>query len=172
MQVGRGLGRKTVGTRSPGGIAMSRACPAAALVVFLATIVRAGETDSPFELPVTTLTAPAAPAYYARASSAGYASVDGNQPPMSCVELAFREGSTSTQFLAGFYASGMWGPRSRQYNFVPVSVRQGVMVTSPEDHWWGRGNYECLFDLTGAMVTTNYGNWFVGPTFYARANWI
>jgi hypothetical protein len=150
---------------------MSRTRPAIVLVAIFGMVAAAGESDSRFELPATTLTV-APPALYARASSAGYASVDGCQPPTSCVEAAFQEWSTSTQFLAGFYASGLWGPRSRQYNYLPFSVRQGVMATSPEDHWWGRGNYECLFDLTGAWVATNYGNWFAGPTFFARANWV
>jgi hypothetical protein len=148
---------------------MPRTWPAIVLVAVLAVAARAEE---PFELPVTTLTAAGAPGLYARASSAGYATVDGDQPARTGIEAAFHEGSTSAQFLAGFYASGMWGPRGRQYNYLPVSVRQGVMTSSPEDHWWGHGNYECLFDVTGAAVTTDFGNWFAGPTFYARANWV
>jgi len=151
---------------------MSRTRPAIAVVALFAAVAGAGEPEVPFELPATTLmTGPAGPVY--RASSAGIASVDGCcEPPAGGVEAAFQEWSTSTQFLAGFYASGLWGPRSRQFNYVPFSIRQGVMATSPEDHWWGRGNYECLFDLTGAWVATNYGNWFAGPTFFARANWV
>ena len=103
---------------------------------------------------------------------AGVATFDGAQPVATGIEAAFQAGATTTQLLAGLYASGLWGPRSRQYNYVPVSVRQGVMTTSPEDHWWGHGNYECLFDVTGAAVTTRYGNWFAGSTFFARANWV
>jgi hypothetical protein len=92
--------------------------------------------------------------------------------PEGGVEALFRPGVTSTQLLAGAYSNVDLGPRIPTFNYVPVSIRQGVMLTCPEDHWWGHGNYECLFDTTGAAITSSYGNWFAGPSFYLRANWV
>ena len=54
----------------------------------------------------------------------------------------------------------------------PASRPPGGHADRPEDHWWGRGNYECLFDLTGAAITSTYGHFFAGPSFYVRANWL
>jgi hypothetical protein len=102
---------------------------------------------------------------------AGVATVDGCQQATG-FETLFQPGATSTQVLAGAYFSIALGPRSRAFNYVPVSVRQGVMLTAPEDHWWGHGNYECLFDLTFASITSKYGSWFAGPSFFLRANWV
>ena len=93
-------------------------------------------------------------------------------PPADGFAALFQPGATSTQLLAGSYHSVALGPRSRAFNYVPVSVRQGVMLTPPEDHWWGHGNYEGLFDLTFATITSKYGSWFAGPSFYMRANWL
>ena len=92
--------------------------------------------------------------------------------PLAELDARFQPGATSTQWLAGSYHSIALGPRSRAFNYVPVSVRQGTMRTGPEEHWWGHGNYEGLFDLTFASITSKYGSWFAGPTFYARANWL
>jgi hypothetical protein len=104
-------------------------------------------------------------------STAGVASVDGCQ---ACTgyEALFRAGATSTQVLGGAYFNVNIGPRIPAFNYVPLSVRQGVMLTGPEDHWWGHGNYECLLDLTGAVITSTYGHFFAGPSFYLRANWL
>jgi hypothetical protein len=90
----------------------------------------------------------------------------------TCGADPFAAGATSTQVLGGAYFSAAIGPRIPFFNYVPLSVRSGMMLTSPEDHWWGRSNCECLVDLTGALITSKYGNWFAGPTFFLRANWL
>jgi len=92
--------------------------------------------------------------------------------PETGVEALFQPGATSTQVMGGAYFSVDLGPRIPTFNYVPVSVRQGVMLSCPEDHWWGHGNYECLFDVTGAAITSTYGHYFAGPSFYLRANWV
>jgi Lipid A 3-O-deacylase (PagL) len=91
-------------------------------------------------------------------------------PAPACGADPFAAGATSTQVLGGAYFSAAIGPRIPFFNYVPLSIRSGWMLTSPEDHCWGRGNYECLVDVTGALITSKYGNWFAGPTFFLRAN--
>jgi hypothetical protein len=88
------------------------------------------------------------------------------------IEALFRPGVTSAQFMGGAYWNVNLGPRIPAFNYVPVSIRQGVMLTCPEDHWWGHGNFEFLFDLTGAAITSSYGHFFAGPSFYLRTNWL
>jgi hypothetical protein len=139
---------------------MSRLWCIALIVVAAATQVRAGE---PFVLPVTTLSASPESVFTVRAQC---------ESCPTAAEALFQPGATSMQVLGGMYFSGPWGPRSRQFNFVPISVRQGVMVTAPEEHWWGRGNYECLVDATAASITTSYGSYFTGLTFFGRMNWV
>lgn len=92
--------------------------------------------------------------------------------PETGIEALFRPGATSAQVMGGAYFNVNLGPRIPTFNYVPVSVRQGLMLTCPTDHFWGYGNYECLLDLTGAAITSTYGHYFVGPSFYLRANWI
>jgi hypothetical protein len=92
--------------------------------------------------------------------------------PATGVDALFRPGATSSEVRGGAYYNVNLGPRIPAFNYVPVSIRQGLMLTCPTDHFWGYGNYECLLDLTGAAITSTYGHYFVGPSFYLRANWI
>jgi hypothetical protein len=121
---------------------------------------------------------PESPGWVARTPpTAGVASFDGCQPAecqpaATGIEAAFQAGATDTQLLGGSYFNVNLGPRIPAFNYVPLSIRQGVMLTSPEDHWWGRGNYECLFDMTGAIITSTYGHYFAGPSLFLRANWV
>jgi hypothetical protein len=46
------------------------------------------------------------------------------------------------------------------------------MLTDPEDYPWGRGNLECLCDLTGAAITSDYGSWLAGQTCFLRYNFL
>jgi hypothetical protein len=85
----------------------------------------------------------------------------------------FACGSTSTQLLLGGYFSGKPGPRVPQFNYLLATVRYGWMLTCPEDNWYGRGNYEFLLDLSGAAVTSGgYGDYFAGPSFLLRYNFV
>lgn len=92
--------------------------------------------------------------------------------PETGFEALFRPGATSTQVLGGAYFNVNLGPGVPAFNYIPISFRQGLMLTCPEDHWWGHGNYECLLDLTAAAITSTFGHYFVGPSFYLRANWV
>jgi hypothetical protein len=84
----------------------------------------------------------------------------------------FAAGTTSTQFLAGAYFSSRPGPRIPSFDYVPVSVRFGWMLDDPADHWWGRGNFECVCDTTGAAIISDYGHWFAGQSYLLRFNFV
>jgi Lipid A 3-O-deacylase (PagL) len=84
----------------------------------------------------------------------------------------FAAGSASTEARGGAYFSTNAGPSAPRFDYVPVSVRRGWMLSGPDDYWWGRGNYECLCDLTGARATSGFGSWLAGPSLYLRFNWL
>ena len=84
----------------------------------------------------------------------------------------FACGTTSTQFLAGAYFSGQPGPIVPIFDYLPVSARFGSMLTGPEDYWWGKGNFECLCDTTGAIIISDYGRWLAGQTYYLRYHFL
>jgi len=103
---------------------------------------------------------------------AGYASSACNFD-CGCTNGIFVPGATSTQVLFGAYFSTNLGPKIPSFNYIPVTVRHGWMLTSPEDtdsKW--RGNWEFLCDLTGAAIISDYGNYFVGPSFFLRFNFL
>ena len=51
--------------------------------------------------------------------------------PESGVEALFRPGTVSTQVLGGAYSNVDLGPRIRTFNYVPVVLREGWMLTCP-----------------------------------------
>jgi hypothetical protein len=89
-----------------------------------------------------------------------------------CHDGVFACGTTSTQIMAGAYFSSRPGPRVPSFDYVPVSVRFGWMLTDPADAWWGHGNYEWLCDTTGAAIYSDYGHWFAGQVYYLRYNFV
>jgi hypothetical protein len=94
----------------------------------------------------------------------------GSACTFECVNPIFRAGATSTQLLVGAYYSSGLGPSIPVFDYAPVTIRHGWMLTSPgEFHSWP-GNWEALCDVTGAIVTSDYGNWLVGSSVYLRYN--
>lgn len=113
-------------------------------------------------------------------AAAGRASVTGGPGPVApgcplepgCSDGPFAYGTSSLQFLTGAYFSSRPGPRIPSFNYVPVSVRFGWMLDDPADHWWGRGNFECICDTTGAAIISDYGHWFAGQSYLLRFNFV
>jgi hypothetical protein len=129
--------------------------------------------------PITVAQVPERPS----AGTSGVAHVDGGfvaavcpatpQPAAAaCPADPFAAGATSAEVRGGAYFSTNAGPSSPRFDYVPVSVRRGWMLTGPDDYWWGRGNFECLCDLTGARATSGFGSWFAGPSLFLRFNWL
>jgi hypothetical protein len=77
---------------------------------------------------------------------------------------------TSIQVLMGAYFSGPLGPPIPSFNYVPLTVRHGWNLGNPFGRI-GPGNWEFLADVTGAAITSSYGNWFAGSSLYLRYNW-
>ncbi|HJZ91011.1 MAG TPA: acyloxyacyl hydrolase [Gemmataceae bacterium] len=103
---------------------------------------------------------------------AGYASSACNFNT-SCSEGIFSPGATSVQVVAGVYSSVKLGPTIPTFTYYPVSIRHGYMLTAPSDtdsKW--RGNWEFLCDLTVAAITSHYGHYLVGPSFFLRHNFV
>jgi hypothetical protein len=79
---------------------------------------------------------------------------------------------TSYQMLTGAYFSTKLGPPIPTFNYVPVSFRIGWDLGPP---WGGDspfpGHWEFLADVTGAAITSSYGTWFAGSSFFLRYNW-
>jgi hypothetical protein len=74
--------------------------------------------------------------------------------------------------MVGAYFSGKPGPKIPSFDYIPVSLRFGWMLSDPADAWWGRGNYEWLCDTVGAAIISDYGHWFAGQVYYLRYNWV
>jgi len=80
--------------------------------------------------------------------------------------------ATSSQFLAGAYFNWRPGPRIPKFDYVPVSFRQGWMLSDPAMGPFGRGNFEGLIGIDAATIATSYGNWLAGPSLFLRYNFL
>jgi hypothetical protein len=89
-----------------------------------------------------------------------------------CGGNVFAAGNTSCQVLLGAYFSNDLGPPIAAYNYVPLTFRHGWMLTDPSDERRWPGNWEFLADFTVSAVTSDYGHWFAGPSFYLRRNFV
>ena len=89
-----------------------------------------------------------------------------------CGDNVFSGGRSSFQVLLGGYFSGKPGPPIPSFDYVPLTFRQGWMLTNPSDDGLLRGNWEFLADVTVSAITSDYGHWFAGPSFYLRHNFV
>ena len=89
-----------------------------------------------------------------------------------CGGNVFSAGSTSHQVLLGGYLSTSLGPPIATFNYAPLTIRQGWMLTDPVDDLRWPGNWEFLADFTVSAVTSDYGHWFAGPSFFLRYNFV
>ena len=79
---------------------------------------------------------------------------------------------TSSQVLFGSYFTARIGPPVPDFNYLSVSVRHGWdLGRLPGADPAVPGYWEFLTDVTGAAVTSSYGNWFAGTSFLLRYNW-
>jgi hypothetical protein len=74
------------------------------------------------------------------------------------------------QVLFGAYYSSRLGPAIPDFNYWPITIRQGWMLTSSESNAILPGNWEFLADVTVAPITSKYGHIFGGPSFFLRKN--
>lgn len=80
---------------------------------------------------------------------------------------------SSCQVLLGAYASSSLGPTIHAFNYIPLSLRYGTMLTAPDDMDGDlRGNWECLAGLNIAPIFSRYGRCAVGPSLYLRRNFV
>jgi hypothetical protein len=80
---------------------------------------------------------------------------------------------SSCQVLLGAYASSSLGPTIHAFNYLPLSLRCGWMLTAPDDIDGDfRGNWECLAGLNIAPIISRYGHCAAGPSLYLRRNFV
>jgi len=90
-----------------------------------------------------------------------------------CGDNLFSPDFHSLQILGGMYASTSLGPEIPAFNFIPLTVRKGWMLTAPgvNDHIF-QGNWECLAGFTVAAITSSYGHLAASPTVHLRRNYL
>ena len=90
-----------------------------------------------------------------------------------CGDNIFSPDFHSYQVLGGYYASSSLGPDIPAFNFMPLTVRKGWMLTAPgvNDHIF-QGNWECLAGLSIAAITSSYGHIAASPTVHLRRNYL
>jgi Lipid A 3-O-deacylase (PagL) len=87
-----------------------------------------------------------------------------------CPDPVFHAGTTTTQVLVGAYFSGGLGPSIAQFQYVPVTFRQGWILNGPGEMTLGGGSWEALADVTAASIISRYGTWMAGSSVYLRYN--
>lgn len=84
----------------------------------------------------------------------------------------FARNRLSSQFVAGaLFGPVSWVHEHETFNYVQTSLRFGWMASDPVDtKYFGRGNFELLFELTNSAVFKGGGNYLRGFTLLGRYN--
>lgn len=117
------------------------------------------------EVPSTRMGEP----WYLDAPPAASAASACNFDVPNCADV-FSPDYGNVQVLFGAYFSGKPGPSIPRFNYIPITIRQGWMLSSHDDDAMVPGNFEFLADITVAAVTSEYGTVFGGPSFLLRKN--
>jgi opacity protein-like surface antigen len=85
----------------------------------------------------------------------------------------FTRGRWSFEVNGGCYFSqpGI-GPRTPTFDFAPINLRLGLMLTNPCLPGCFHGNCEALVEFSTAPVVDGFGDIVVGPTALLRYNWV
>ena len=94
----------------------------------------------------------------------------GSACTFDCANPIFQPGVTSTQVLFGAYYSSSLGPTIRAFDYTLLTIRHGWMLTGPTEFFYLPGNWEFLCDVSGGLMTSDYGNWLAGSSLYLRYN--
>lgn len=90
-----------------------------------------------------------------------------------CGDDIFSPDFQSCQVLLGGFASSSLGPTIHSFNYIPLTLRAGWMLTAPDEiEGLFRGNWECLADLTIGSIFTKYGSCMFGPSLNLRRNFL
>lgn len=91
-----------------------------------------------------------------------------------CGDDFFSPDFSTVQILVGRYSATKMGATSTaRFEYVPVSLRTGMMLYSPPDTQapW-RGNLESICDLTAGYVTGGAGSYLFSPAGGLRYNFV
>jgi lipid A 3-O-deacylase len=84
----------------------------------------------------------------------------------------FVKNGLSAQLVAGaLFGPVSWVHDHASFDYSQTDLRFGWMATDPtETRYFGRGNFELLFELTNAVIFKGSGNYLRGFTLLARYN--
>lgn len=84
----------------------------------------------------------------------------------------FVKNRLSAQFVAGaLFGPVSWMHDHATFNYAQTNLRFGWMATDPKERkYFGRGNFELLFELTNSIIFDGWGNYVRGFTLLGRYN--
>ena len=84
----------------------------------------------------------------------------------------FVKNRLSAQFVAGaLFGPVSWVHDHATFNYAQTNLRFGWMATDPkESKYFGKGNFELLFELTNSIIFDGWGNYLRGFTLLGRYN--
>jgi hypothetical protein len=85
----------------------------------------------------------------------------------------FTEDRISFEIMTGsLFSTNSIGPDIQTFDYAPLDLRVGWMLTSPEGEGFFRGNLEALLELSSNFIYNGPGNIFFGPTAFLRYNFV
>jgi lipid A 3-O-deacylase len=86
----------------------------------------------------------------------------------------FAKNRLSVQFVAGAFSGPVsWVHDHASFNYAQTNLRIGWMATDPvKTKYFGRGNFELLFELTNSIIFKGSGDYLRGLTLLGRYNLI
>jgi hypothetical protein len=84
----------------------------------------------------------------------------------------FVKNRLSAQFVAGaLFGPVSWMHDHATFDYAQTNLRFGWMATDPkESKYFGKGNFELLFELTNSIIFDGWGNYLRGFTLLGRYN--
>jgi hypothetical protein len=84
----------------------------------------------------------------------------------------FVKNRLSAQFVTGaLFGPVSWVHDHATFNYAQTNLRLGWMASEPaETKYFGRGNFELLFEVTNSIIFDGFGNYLRGFTLLGRYN--
>jgi lipid A 3-O-deacylase len=86
----------------------------------------------------------------------------------------FLKNRLSAQLVTGaLFTPASWMHDHGKFNYAQTNVRIGWMANDPkESKYFGRGNFEFLFEFTNSIIFDGAGSYLRGFTLLCRYNWL
>jgi hypothetical protein len=81
----------------------------------------------------------------------------------------YTAGTLTLEFLSGFYPKANIGPAGPVLDYLPQSLRLGVLCNDPHPHrTWISGVFELMLEYNYLYIARSFGNYFTGPCAILR----